>query len=779
MTAARTQLAISGMHCASCAGLIERELKKVNGVQDVNVNFAAEKAYVTHSAVTDMTQLLEAISTAGYSAATMDEREQHDMHDHVPKHLRRRVVIAALLSAPMAYFMLTDFFPWLPGAAVVASYSAFLSLLLTTIVLFVCGRDFYKGMWSGLKMRTFNMDSLIAIGASVAYIYSLVIFGEYVLRTGSPFAEAGMKIGGLYFETAAFLVAFVLFGRLLEARAKHQASSAIHALMQLQAKTARVRRGAELVDIAIDEVVVGDIVVVRPGEKVPVDGVITEGASSVDEAVISGESMPVEKVTGDQVIGATLNKNGSFEFRATAVGATTMLARIIQFVEEAQGSKAPIQAFADRVSAWFVPAVLIIAIVSFLAWFFLLGAGLTTSLMIFTAVIVIACPCALGLATPTALMVGTGMAAERGVLIKGGEPLEMATKITTIVFDKTGTLTEGKPRVTEVLTWGDATQKEVLRIAASLEQASEHPLAEAITAAAKARRLRLSRTSDFSAMPGSGVIASVNATIYAVGKPAFIAKRATIEPAFKEAVANLEAAGMTVVVVASETECLGAIGIADTVKETSKAAIAELHARGLRTLLVTGDNARTAAAVAEAVGIETVIAETIPEDKASVIERLKQDGAVVAMVGDGINDAPALARADLGIVMGSGTDVAMEAGGIVIIKNDLLSIVTALDIARSTTGKIHQNLFFALIYNVLGIPIAARVFAGIGLVLRPELAGMAMALSSVSVVVSSLLLRLEKPGSSRWLPRVVLFLMVLTFGVMFVGFARLSSGMGG
>lgn len=776
----KTQLAISGMHCASCAGRIERELHKVDGVTGATVNFATEKAYVTHAPDVDSSALVAAVHTAGYSAADMSTPGggRQDMHNHAVKGLAQKTAAAAVLSAPMLYFMVADFFPSLPGAVLVAPYSAFISLILTSIVLFVTGRDFYKGMWSGLKMHTFNMDSLIAIGTSVAYLYSLVVYGLYVIENQSLIGEAGMKISGLYFETAAFLVAFVLLGRLLEARAKHHASSAIHALMRLQAKTARIRRDGSLMDIPIDQVAVGDIVLVRPGEKIPVDGIVIAGASSIDESMISGESMPVEKQTGDPVIGATINKNGSFEFKATAIGADTMLARIIQFVEEAQGSRAPIQAFADRVSAWFVPAVLIVAALTFVVWFFVLGAGITTALMTFTAVVVIACPCALGLATPTALMVGTGMAAEHGILIKGGEPLEKAVKIDTIIFDKTGTLTEGKPTVTDIIPVADENEREVLRIAASLEQTSEHPLAEAICTYANDQHIRPIRSTDFTVMPGKGVAAVLKGNRYMAGNASFMQAHVALSETITATVDELEAKGKTAIMVASQAEIIGIIAAMDTVKVTSKSAIEKLHAMGMTTMLVTGDNARVAAAVAAAVGIDTVIAGTVPEDKATVVEKLQRDGRVVAMVGDGINDAPALARADLGIVMGSGTDVAMEAGGIVIIKNNLQDIVTAMEIARLTTEKIYQNLFFALIYNVIGIPIAARVFIGAGLLLKPELAGMAMALSSVSVVVNSLLLRFEKPGRPRYVSRFILGVMVLFFVLLFVGFARLSSGMG-
>ncbi|HET8670051.1 MAG TPA: copper-translocating P-type ATPase, partial [Candidatus Saccharimonadales bacterium] len=540
----------------------------------------------------------------------------------------------------------------------------------------------------------------------------------------------------------------------------------------------RVIRDGVTSDIPVDEVVQGDIILVRPGEKVPVDGKITKGASAVDESMITGESMPVEKQVGDTVVGATINKIGSFEFEATRVGGETTLAQIIRLIEEAQGSKAPIQAFADRISSWFVPAVIGVALLTFAVWFFFLGASLAYALMAFTAVIVIACPCALGLATPTALMVGTGKAAEHGILIKGGEPLEMACKVNAIVFDKTGTLTNGKPEVTDVLALGAHDEDEVLAIAASLERVSEHPLAESIYKYAEEEGLDLEEAANFKAIPGHGVQGGVSGTTYYFGNRKLITDIAGLPlERLNRKLERLESQGKTAMILATKDTIVGILAVADTVKETSREAIEALKKRGIEVWMITGDNQRTAQSIAAQLGITNVLAEVLPEDKAANVKRIQESGKTVAMVGDGINDAPALAQADLGIAMGSGTDVAMETGGIVIIKNDLRDVVKAIALSKATVSKIRQNMFFALFYNVAGIPIAARAFAFAGLVLKPELAGLAMALSSISVVANSLLLRAFRPYKKNVLSSIAPTVMILIFALIFVGFARLSAEM--
>jgi len=622
------------------------------------------------------------------------------------------------------------------------------------------------------------MDSLIAIGTSVAYFYSVINYLFYYLNTKSLIGIEGNKIPELYFETAAFLITFVILGKWLEVQAKGRTSDAIKKLMGLQAKTARVIRNNQTLDIPIDQVVHDDVILVRPGEKVPVDGMIVKGSSAVDESMITGESLPVEKQVNDTVVGGTMNKTGSFEFKAIRVGSETTLSQIIRLVEEAQGSKAPIQDFADKISAYFVPTVIGIAILTFIIWFFALGATLSFSLMAFTAVIVIACPCALGLATPTAIMVGTGKGAEHGLLIKGGEPLEAACHINTIVFDKTGTLTNGKPVVTDTISLKELDEDEVLIIAASLEKQSEHPLAEAIYQYTNEKGLVLSVVEAFSAVPGHGVQGNLDSKTYYFGNRKLIKDVVGLPiERIDRKMGRLEEQGKTVMILANKTDILGLIGVADTVKETSKEAVEKLKKLGIEVYMITGDNERTAKAIAQQVGIINVLAEVLPEDKAKNVKKLQDEGRKVAMVGDGINDAPALAQADLGIAMGSGTDVTMEAGGIVIIKNDLRDVANAIDLSKTTVNKIKQNMFFALFYNVMGIPVAARLFAGLGIILKPELAGLAMALSSISVVSNSLLLRGYKPGKKNILSTIAPIIMVLLFSFMFFEFAKFSSGM--
>ncbi len=768
----QVQLALSGMHCASCPGLIEKGLKKVPGVKTANVNFAAEKARVVYdTGLASTEKLIEAVKKSGYGArlaSSVDPEEERRNKEAVIKGYWRRFLWSLGLSLPMLYFMFFDFFSFIPGRALLLPYVGIVSLILTTPVQFVIGAGFYKGMWSSLRMKTFNMDSLIAIGTSTAFFYSLAQFVAYVVKNGSLIGLNGAKIPELYFETAAFLITFVILGKWLEAKTKGRTSDAIKKLMGLQPKTARVIKNGTATDIPIDQVVAGDIIEVR----------LTKGQSAVDESMITGESIPIEKNVGDSVIGATINKHGSFEFKATRVGNESTLAQIIRVVEEAQGSKAPIQAVADKISAYFVPIVIVVAILTFAIWYFALGASLTFALMAFTSVIVIACPCALGLATPTAIMVGTGKGAEHGILIKGGEPLEAACNIKAVVFDKTGTLTKGEPEVTDVVGVGMSDEEEIISIAASLEKLSEHPLADAIVKHAEEEAISLSEASNFRAIPGHGVEALLNNTKYYFGNRKLVTDVVGLSAASVEKVERkirkLEENGKTVMILSSAAEILGLIAVADTLKETTAEAVQALQNRGIEVYMITGDNQRTAGAIARQVGIKNVLAEVLPEDKANEIKKLQETGIKVAMVGDGINDAPALAQADLGIAMGSGTDVAMETGGIVIIKNDLRDVITAIKLSRETMGKIKQNMFFALFYNVIGIPIAARVFMGLGLVLKPELAGLAMALSSVSVVTNSLFLRRFRPGKRNWLSLVAPWAMTLLFVGVFVLFARLS-----
>jgi len=774
-------LTITGMHCTSCAGVIERALKKLPGIKEARVNFAAEKAHIVFDATaTDETTVIETIRKIGYraesAASTTPEADRKRRAQEIGR-FRWKFLAGMLLSLPMLFFMILDFVSGFPGQAFILPWVGILSLLFATPVQFLIGAGFYKGFWSGLRMRTFNMDSLIAIGTSTAYFYSLVQLIAYVVSSGRLLAPYGEKIPDLYFETAAFLITFVLLGKWLEGKTKGQTSEAIKKLMGLQAKTARVIRDGQAFDVLITDVATGDRVLVRPGESIPVDGVIVKGHSSVDESMLTGESVPVEKNEGNTVIGSTVNKTGSFEFTATKVGGDTVLAQIIRLIEEAQGSRAPIQAFADRISSWFVPAVIGIAFLTFLVWFFLLGASLSFALMAFTAVIVIACPCALGLATPTALMVSTGKGAEHGILIKGGEPLEIARNVKTIVFDKTGTLTKGKPEVTDILGLAESDEDAILEIAAALERQSEHPLAEAICRYAEEERVTLPEVSDFQAIPGHGVQGIIHGTLHFFGNRRLITNNLGLDLASADRkIRKLEEAGKTAMILATKERMLGIVAVADTIKESSAQAIVALKRMGLHVYMITGDNERTAAAIAKQAGIDHILAEVLPEDKANEVKKLQGTGIKVAMVGDGINDAPALAQSDLGIAMGSGTDVAMETGGMVLMKSDLMDVVKAIQLSRETVAKIKQNLFFSLFYNVIGIPIAARVFAGIGLVLRPELAGLAMAMSSVSVVLNSLTLRRFRPNKPNWLSLAAPVLMVLLFTGFFVEFARWGAG---
>ena len=776
----RISLVISGMHCSSCAGLIEKQLRKVNGVTEARVNFASEKASILYdtskSSVEDLTA---AVAKAGYSAVLETEevsKNQSVRQEIEIKNLFKKFIGSLVLSSPMIYFMFLDFFKFLPGGAMVFPYIGIISFILATPVQFYYGAGFYKGMISALKMKTFNMDSLIAIGTSVAYFYSVVNFMSFYALNNSLIGLMGAKIPELYFETSAFLITFVILGKFLEVKAKGRTSEAIKKLMGLQAKTARVLRNGETLDIPVDQVEKGDIVIVRPGEKIPVDGIITKGSSAVDESMITGESLPVEKHVEDGVIGGTINKLGSFEFMATRIGSETTLSQIIRLVEDAQGSKAPIQAVADRISAWFVPAVIGVAILTFVIWFFILGSTLSFALMAFTAVIVIACPCALGLATPTAIMVGTGSGAEHGILVKGGEPLESASKINAIVFDKTGTITKGKPEVTDIEDLARLDQDEVLTIAASLEKQSEHPLAEAIVNYAEEESFKLQEVTKFEAIPGHGVKGKIGKVEYYLGNRKLMTNTLNLDiDKFERKLERLEDQGKTAMILASSKEILGIVAVADTVKDTSKEAVELLQKRGIEVWMITGDNERTAKAIAVQVGITNILAEVLPQNKAEEVKKLQNLGKYVAMVGDGINDAPALAQANLGIAMGSGTDVAMETGGIVIIKNDLRDVVNALDLSKTTVQKIRQNMFFALFYNVIGIPVAARIFMFMGLVLKPELAGLAMALSSVSVVGNSLLLRNYKPGKKNYVSMYAPYAMAVGFTLLFFEFARFSS----
>lgn len=631
--------------------------------------------------------------------------------------ITKRFWIALVFSIPMLIGMiLMPFGIMVPG-------SEWIQFVLTTIVMAVAARPFIQSAWASFKKHHSNMDTLVAIGTAVAYVYSI-----YAMFTGQA----------VFFESAAFVITFVLLGQVFEERMRNNASNAIEKLVDLQAKEAEVMRDGKLVKIPLDQVVEGDLIRVKPGQKIAVDGVITEGSSTVDESMVTGESMPVTKKTGDKVIGSTINSNGTFMFKAEKVGSDTMLSQIVELVKKAQNSHAPIQNLTDKVSEIFVPAVLILSILTFLVWYVFLGATITKALIFAVSVVVIACPCALGLATPTALMVGTGRGAKMGILIKNGEVLEEVNDVKTVVMDKTGTITNGKPEVTDIV--GD--EKQVLSIAASLEESSEHPLATAIMDKAKVENIQANTATDFSAVEGKGVTALVDNQKAFVGNDKMLSD-VKIDSELQDKMVQLQNEAKTVVFVGVDNKIIGLIAIQDAPKATSKEAIATLKARGLRTVMLTGDNQRVAEAIAKEVGIDEVIADVLPGDKADHVQALQKDGKV-AFVGDGINDAPALTMADVGIAMGSGTDIAIESGGIVLMKNDLRDVAKALELSRKTFNRIKLNLFWAFIYNVLGIPVAAGLFFAVGLSLSPELAGLAMAFSSLSVVTSSVLLNKSK-----------------------------------
>ena len=599
-----------------------------------------------------------------------------------------------------------------------------IAFITTTIIMAISAAPYWSSAWAAFKHHSANMNTLVAVGTAVAYFYSI-----FAMFTGHE----------VYFESAAFVTVFVLLGDAMEEQMHNNASNALAKLIDLQAKDAEVERNGEFVKVPLDQVKVGDIIRVKPGEKVPVDGVIVDGSTTIDESMVTGESMPVTKKKGDDVVGSTININGTFNFKATKVGSDTMLSQIVDLVKKAQTSHAPIQNLTDKISNIFVPAVLIIAIITFVIWYVFLNATLVTALLFAVSVVVIACPCALGLATPTALMVGTARSAKMGVLIKNGEVLEEVSDLDTVVFDKTGTITVGKPQVTDVV--GD--QNKVLTIAASLEENSEHPLATAVVKKAKEDKIALAQVKNFAAIEGKGVRASYDGQTAFVGSDRLL-EDISISQEMKDQAIKLQKEAKTVVYVGLGQEIIGLIAIQDVPKPSSKAAIAELKKRGLKTIMLTGDNPNVANAIGKEVGIDQVIAGVLPTEKAAEIKKLQDEGRKVAFVGDGINDAPALSTADVGIAMGSGTDVAIESGGIVLVQNDLMGVVRALDISKKTFNRIKLNLFWALIYNTIGIPIAAGLFMGLGLTLSPELAGLAMAFSSVSVVTSSLLLNKTK-----------------------------------
>ena len=750
-------LNIGGMTCASCVVHVEHALKEVDGVLSANVNLATEQAAVEYvPGLATLADMKAMVDDAGYSVEGVAGDESSSDEERLArtkeiKTLQRKVLVASVLGVVIFLGSFHEWFHWMPSFL----QNWYVLWALATPVQFWAGWQFYHGAWGALKHKTTNMNTLIAVGTSAAYLYSVAA----ILAPGFFVEEAEAMV---YFDTAAIIIALILLGRYLEARAKGQTSEAIRKLMGLQPKTASVLRDGREVDIPVEDVVPGDVIVVRPGESIPVDGVVINGTSAVDESMLTGESMPVEKTVDSPVFGATINKTGSFNFRATRVGKETALARIIKLVQDAQGSKAPIQRLADLVSSYFVPIVIGIALATFGIW---LVAGpspaFTYAMLNMVAVLIIACPCALGLATPTAIMVGTGKGAEWGILIRSAEALETAHKIDAIVLDKTGTLTLGKPTVTDVVVDG-VSEQELLTLAASAEKGSEHPLGEAIVAAAVERGLALSEVHDFKAIPGRGIEAHMNGTQITLGNLSLMQQRSYSLNGLEGRASEISAQGKTPMFVALGDRVGGIIAVADTLKPEARDVVRSLQDMGREVIMLTGDNRRTALAIARELGVGRVLAEVLPEDKANEIRKLQGEGKVVAMVGDGINDAPALAQADVGIAIGTGTDVAMEAADITLMKGHLSGIVQALALSKSTMRTIKQNLFWAFFYNTALIPIAAGVFYPVfsdGSVpgalqpflgefgfLNPVLAAAAMAISSFSVVSNSLRLQ-------RWKPR--------------------------
>jgi P-type Cu+ transporter len=741
-------LPITGMTCAACARHIEQKLQATEGVNQAAVNFATARATIGYDAkTTDVERLIDAVKATGYgvrenaagevAAADFTEASRDEEY----RTLKRKFIIAALLSMPVLVIAMSH------GRIAALNFAGvnWLQWALTTPVVFYCGWQFYRGAWLALRNRFADMNTLIAIGTGAAYLYSTAATLAPQLFITQSGNHAAMKMDvAVYFEAAGVIIALILLGKMLEAKATGRTSEAIRRLMNLQPKTARVVRNGSEIDLPVEQVMVGEVIIVRPGEKIPVDGVILEGASAVDEAMLTGESLPVEKQSGDEVFGATLNKTGSFKFKATKVGRDTVLQQIVRMVEEAQGSKAPIARMADVISGIFTPIVIAIALLTFVIWFFAAPEDVrfTTALVNFVSVLIIACPCALGLATPTAIMVATGKGAENGLLIKGGDSLETAHKIQTVVLDKTGTITEGRPALTDMIAVGGKTENQLLKLVASGERASEHPLGEAIVKEARQRNLELFEAANFTAIAGQGIEARVDGQQLLLGNERLMRERNIALDELTAQATQLTTQGKTLMYAALDGRLAGMLALADKIKPESKTAIAALQGLGIEVVMITGDNRRAAEAVAAQLGIRRVLAEVLPQAKALEVQRLQQEKRIVAMVGDGINDAPALAQADVGIAIGTGTDVAIEASDITLLKGDLRGVVSAIALSRATIRAIKQNLFWAFIYNLIGIPVAAGLlYPFTGWLLSPIIASAAMSLSSVSVVSNSLRLR--------------------------------------
>ncbi len=731
------KLKVKGMDSEHCAMIVETAVKKLKGVKSVMTSYNSMQASIEFDPKTiTLNAIKKAIFNSGYEPEELigetTDREKAEREKEILI-LKSKLLLSIILSLPLAYLAMAPVLN-LPMPISDSRLLAGLQLALVTPILIV-NREFYiRGIRAVIFGRTANMDTLVAVGTGSAYIYSLALTA--LIFSGDQTYNAHE----LYFEIAGLLLMFILLGKYLEALAKGRTSEAIKKLLGLKPKTAVIVKGGKEIEVSVDEVKAGDIVVVKPGQKIPVDGTITDGHSSIDESMVTGESIPVEKSKGSGVIGATINKTGSFKFKATKVGKDTMLAQIIKLVEEAQSSKAPIQKLVDKISAYFVPAVAAIAILAFSIWM-ISGAGFAFSLTIFITVLIIACPCAMGLATPTAIMMGTGLGAQNGILFKNAEALQEAHKATTIVFDKTGTLTKGKPEVTDLIPTG-MNENDLLKLAAIAEKRSEHPLGEAIITAAKQKKIAIPEPEKFNSLTGRGVEISYKSKAILLGNKRLMAEKKISIQALEKNIENLEQQGKTVILIAANRKIAGAIAVADTIKPDAKEAVHELKRMGKEVVMITGDNKRTAEAIGSQLGINRVLAEVLPEDKEKEIKRLKREGKKVAMVGDGINDAPALAEADIGIAIGSGTDVAIETGDIILVKNNIKDVVKAMEISSYTLRKIKQNLFWAFFYNTAGIPIAAgALYPFTKFLLSPVIAGAAMAFSSVSVVSNTLLMK--------------------------------------
>lgn len=725
---------IVGMHCASCVRVVERALKKIPGVSEANVNLATESATIIADKIIAPADLSAAVAGAGYQAIVTEnytwDQQQLDKNIALKK-LQIKVIVSLFCGA----LLLWGTFPGLEMSAPSFLKNFYVQLILAVPIQLWAAASLYKSAWQALKKGQANMDTLVVIGTTVAFIYSLA-----VTLWPNFFMSLGVEMMP-YFDASVLIIALILLGRYLEAKAKLNTSTAIKKLIGLQAKTARVLRAEKEIDLPIEHVKVGDIIRVRPGEKIPVDGIIVSGQSAVDESMITGESLPLDKKVGDRVIGATINKTGSFNFQASKVGTDTMLAQIIKLVAQAQGSKAPIQRLADLIAAYFVPIVLVLALLTFIIWF-IFGPEpvLTRALLNMVAVLIIACPCAMGLATPTAIMVATGRAAQNGILIKDAASLELAHKVQVVIFDKTGTLTKGQPQITDIVTLADMADKDILQLVASLENNSEHALATCIVQAALDQKLDFLTIDNWQAIPGKGISGKINNSQLFFGNRSLMQENNFVYP--EDKITSLESQGKTVMLLAQDKQVLALVAVADVVKDSAKSAISDLQAQGITTVMLTGDNKLAANFIARALGIDEVVAEVLPDDKAKVVKSWQAKHKVVAMVGDGINDAPALAVSDVGIAMSSGTDVAMESAGITLVNKDLHSVVLALDLSRKTISTIRLNLFWAFAYNIILVPVAmGALYPWFGILLNPILASAAMALSSVSVVLNSLRLK--------------------------------------